>query len=95
VHTQIGVLLLTGLDSYPGKHVPDVFWDGIVDPKLPAGTNPMELCIGEPTATMCNGHVDKVDANNPDITKTMVCDATPFACTRPALPAVTWPGLAP
>jgi parallel beta-helix repeat protein len=95
VHTQIGLLLLTGTSAYPQGHVPDVFWDGIVDPAAPAGADPMELCIGETNATVCNGHLDKLDQANPDVSKTVACDAAPFACTRPALPAVTWPGLTP
>jgi parallel beta-helix repeat protein len=95
-YTQLGLLLGTGASAFPGGHVPDVLWDGFVDPAQPAGTDPMELCIQEPGASaVCNGHFDKLDTTNPDLSKTVTCDATPFACTRPALPAVTWPGLTP
>ena len=38
--SDIGIVLQTGTSAYPGGHVPDVLWDGIVDPKLPAGPNP-------------------------------------------------------
>jgi hypothetical protein len=95
-HSQIGLLLATGMGTYPAGHVPDVMWDGIVDPKQPAGANPMQICIKEPGASgVCNGHFDKLDATNPDLSKTVACDPAPFACTLPALPAVTWTGLTP
>jgi parallel beta-helix repeat protein len=94
--TQIGLLLLLGLSSYPGGHAPDVLYDGIVDPKAPAGPNPMTICIKEATATtVCNGHLDQLDTNAPNITKTIVCDASPYDCTLPAVAPVTFPGLTP
>jgi parallel beta-helix repeat protein len=95
--SQVGLLLSTGMGSYPAGHVPDVMWDGIVDPALPTGPNPQNLCVHEPAASaVCDMHFDKVDMNNPNVTA-MVCDPKPFDC-NPAptpLPAVTWPGLTP
>jgi hypothetical protein len=94
--SQVGLLLSTGMSIYTGGHVPDVMWDGIVDPMLPAGPNPQQLCIHEPGASaVCDMHFDKVDVNNPDLRKTIVCDATPFDCAMPVQQPVTWPGLAP
>jgi len=94
--SQVGLLLSTGMAEYPDMHVPDVLWDGIVDPALPAGTDPLGLCIHEPGASaVCNMHFDQIDMNNPDAGKTMVCDPAPFACTLPALSPVTWAGLSP
>jgi parallel beta-helix repeat protein len=96
--SQVGLLLATGMGSasYVGGHVPDVLWDGVVDPALPMGTNPMQLCIKESKASaVCNMHVDKLDMTNPDIKTTIACDATPFDCTMPSVPPVTWSGLAP
>jgi len=93
--SQVGLLLATGMGMYPDMHVPDVMWDGFVDPSLPAGTNPLTLCIHEPTASaVCNMHFDKIDMNNPNVSA-MVCDPAPFMCTLPALAAVTWAGLSP
>jgi len=67
-----------------------------VDPSLPAGPNPMQICVKEPQASaVCNMHFDQLDTNAPDETKVLVCDATPFDCTLPSLPAVTFPGLTP
>lgn len=94
--SDIGIVLQTGTSAYPGGHVPDVLWDGIVDPKLPAGPNPMQLCIKEPQASaVCNMHFDQIDTSAPDEAKVIVCDATPFDCALPSLPAVTFPGLTP
>jgi parallel beta-helix repeat protein len=94
--SQIGLLLSTGMSEYPDMHVPDVIWDGIVDPSLPAGPDPQDICINEPNASaVCNMHFDQIDMSNPDAGKTMVCDPTPFECTLPALSPVTWPGLSP
>jgi parallel beta-helix repeat protein len=94
--SQIGLVLGTGLSAYPGGNVPDVLWDGIVDPSLPAGPNPMQLCIKEPQASaVCNMHFDQLDTNAPNEAKILVCDATPFDCTLPSLPPVSFPGLTP
>ncbi len=96
VQAQIGQVLETGWNAYPGGHVPDVLWDGIADPGKPAGPNPMQLCIKEPQASaVCNMHFDQLDTNAPDETKIIVCDATPFDCTLPPLPAVSFAGLTP
>lgn len=98
LHSMVGALLLTGASAYPNGDVPDVMYDGIVDPAVmqdPMYPNPMVICVKEPTASaVCNGHFDKLSMSNPDLSKTINCDATQFACTLPALPAVTWTGLA-
>ena len=94
--SQVGLLLSTGMAEYPDMHVPDVIWDGIVDPSLPAGPDPQTICINEPSASaVCNMHFDQIDMSNPNAGKTMVCDPTPFECTLPALSPVTWAGLSP
>ena len=93
--SQVGLLLATGMPVYAGGHVPDVMWDGIVDPALPAGANPMTICIHEPTASaVCDMHFDKVDMSNPNVSA-MVCDPAPFQCMLTPLAAVTWAGLSP
>ncbi|HEX3772351.1 MAG TPA: parallel beta-helix domain-containing protein [Polyangiaceae bacterium] len=93
---DIGGVLLTGESAYPGGHVPDVLWDGIVDPSLPAGTNPQQICIHEPQASaVCDMHFDQIDPNNPDESKAIVCDPSPFDCTMPPLAPVSFPGLPP
>lgn len=97
LHSQVGALLLTGSSVYPMGHVPDVLYDGIVDPAVmpdPMYPNPMVICVKEPTASaVCNGHFDKLSTSNPDLSKTIDCAASQFACTLPALSAVSWPGL--
>jgi parallel beta-helix repeat protein len=96
LNSQIGIVLYTGKSAYPGGNVPDVLWDGIADPSLPSGPNPMQLCIKEPQASaVCNLHFDQLDTNAPNEAKIIVCDATPFDCTLPALPPVTFLGLTP
>jgi parallel beta-helix repeat protein len=94
--SQIGLLLLTGLGAFPGGHVSDVLYDGIVDPNAPVGPNPMTICVKEAsTTTVCNGHFDKLDMTSPNLANTVVCDPAPYACTLPALPPVSFPGLSP
>jgi parallel beta-helix repeat protein len=92
--SQIGLLLLTGLSAFPGGRVPDVFYDGIVDPNAPAGPNPMTICLKEAsTSTVCNGHLDQLNMSNSNLAMITVCDPAPYACSLPPLPAVTFPGL--
>jgi parallel beta-helix repeat protein len=94
--SQIGFLLETGISAFPGGHVPDVLYDGIVDPNAAPGPNPMTICVKEAaTTTVCNGHFDKIDPNAPALGKTVVCDPKPYDCTLPALPPVSFPGLSP
>jgi hypothetical protein len=97
IDNQVGLLLITGTTAFPNGHVPDVMYDGIVDPAVmanPAYPNVMDICVHEPTASaVCNGHFDKLSMSNPDLSKTIDCNASQFACTIPSIPAVTWPGL--
>jgi parallel beta-helix repeat protein len=94
-YTQMGLLLATGMGTYPGGHVPDVLWDGITDPAKGTGPNPMTICINEPSASaVCDMHFDKVDLSNPNL-NAMACDPAPFQCTLAPLAAVTWQGLSP
>jgi parallel beta-helix repeat protein len=96
VSSQIGFLLATSLSSFPGGHVSEVLYDGIVDPNAPAGPNPMTICVKEAsTATVCNGHFDQLDLKAPNLAKTLVCDAKPYDCTLPPVPPVSFPGLSP
>jgi parallel beta-helix repeat protein len=93
---QIGLLLTTAMTVYPGGHVPDVMYDGIIDPSAPAGPNPMTICIHEPQASaVCDMHFDQLDSSYSNLSKIIVCDPTPYACTLPALSPVSFPGLAP
>jgi parallel beta-helix repeat protein len=96
ISSQVGFVLETGLSAFPGHHVPDVIYDGIVDPTAPAGPNPMMICVKEATtATVCNGHFDQLDLKAPNLGKTAVCDPSPYDCSLQALPAVSFPGLSP
>jgi parallel beta-helix repeat protein len=100
---QIGQIVASGITAYPGMRMPDVSYDGVVDPAKASATNPnpMQVCVHEAaTTTFCDGHYDKLDllaleagmSNEAAIT---TCDVSPFACTLPSLPAVTFPGLTP
>jgi parallel beta-helix repeat protein len=94
--STLGQLLATGQSVYPGGHVPDIVYDGIVPNPMQASSNPMQICIQEVPATpVCNAHFDQLDLMNPDLSKTTVCGAAPFACSLPALPAVSFGGLTP
>jgi hypothetical protein len=97
LRSQVGALLLTGASVYPNGAVPDVMYDGILDPMAMPNTqypNTMVICVHEPSASaVCNGHFDKLSMSNPDLSKTIDCNAAQFACMLPPLPAVTWTGL--
>jgi parallel beta-helix repeat protein len=94
---QIGQLVASGLSAYPGMRIPDVSYDGVVDPaKASMGANPMNICIHEAaTTTFCNGHYDKLNLLNPNEAAIVTCDVTPYACTLPPLAPVNFPGLTP
>lgn len=93
---KIGILLGTGDGMYPStnKDVPDVLYDGIVDPAAGTGTDPMNICVNEPKASAtCNMHFDQLNATYSNLLTVMQCGASEFSCTLAALPAVTWPGM--
>jgi parallel beta-helix repeat protein len=95
IKNKVGVLLDTALGSYPGMHVPDVMYDGLTDPKIttPAG-DPMQICVNEPTASaVCDMHFDQLNSSDTNLSMILTCTASQFACTLPALPAVTWSGM--
>jgi parallel beta-helix repeat protein len=83
--------------------VPDVIYDGVLDPDVvaappsgaPAG-NPMEVCLGAGTPpSFANLTQDQNCAvvsgtiTGPCLPLTASTDALPYACTLPALPAIT------
>jgi parallel beta-helix repeat protein len=97
---QIGGLIASGISVYPGMRMPDVSYDGVVDPAKTSTTdmNPMHVCVHEAaTTTFCDGHYDQLDllSANPTEATIATCTVSPFACTLPALAAVTFPGLTP
>ncbi len=95
IRNKVGVLLDTGLGAYPDMHVPDVMYDGLTDPKIttPAG-NPMQICVEEPSASaVCDMHFDQLNSSDTNLPMILTCTASQFACTLPALPAVTWAGM--
>jgi parallel beta-helix repeat protein len=93
IHNKVGFLLdtlLTGSRTV----VPDVLYDGLADPKAGTGTNPMTICIHETGAdAVCDLHFDQLDTMDTNLPTITTCDPSPFACTLPALPAVTWAGM--
>lgn len=84
---ELGALLITALgELYPnGPYiVPDVAWDGVVDPARTPGAAADKICIAG------NGDADFINLAWPlfDATKPATV-MTPHDCTHPALPAVT------
>jgi hypothetical protein len=95
IRNQVGLLLNTALASYPAMHVPDVMYDGLTDPAvtMPAG-DPMQICVNEPSASaVCDMHFDQLNSSDTNLSSIITCTASTFACTLPALPAVTWSGM--
>ena len=98
VASQIGIVLLdTGMGAYPDGHVPDVMWDGIVGSE-PAGRTQPDAALHQRAPGVGRvQHALRPDStrSNPTRASSLVCDATPFECTLPALPPVSLPGLTP
>lgn len=93
--TQLGLLLSSGKAAYAHGHVPDILLDGIVDlpnavPGAPAN-NPMFICAqNNGNVDFANLHFDKLNSAGTNLTAVMTTDATPYACSLPPLPAVTF-----
>ena len=86
---KIGLLLNT-----LGHAVADVMYDGLTDPALGTGPDPMTLCVQEPKADgVCDMHFDKLNSSDTNLPQIIDCNAAPFNCSLPALPAVTWTGM--
>ena len=71
-------------------HLPDVLWDGYVDPKsLVNGVPPADqrICIQ-------NGDIGVLNADGPEKYKNPSTDIAPYRCELPKLPPVTIPQLA-
>jgi parallel beta-helix repeat protein len=86
----IGFALNAYLSTFPGGHIPDVVYDGIIDAaRTGAKTpNPMDVCIRQATS---GTFVDlRADQGTPF--EKMSTDATPFACDLSLLPATVSPG---
>jgi parallel beta-helix repeat protein len=91
---QLGVLMSVNLKLFSDNAVPDVLIDGINDGTKPAGPNPMEICIkNNKDATFANAHLDKLPDGTLDLTGILTTDITPYDCTQPALPKVTFAGV--
>jgi parallel beta-helix repeat protein len=88
----LGFLLVQGMAEImqPPIVVPDVIWDGLADPAKVDGDGQLmaqfKLCLGD------NGDADFANLRFPTGTDPVPDrDATPHACSHPALPAVVLP----
>ena len=91
---DLGVLMTVNLKLFSDNAVPDILLDGITDPAKPAGDNPMELCVkNNKDATFANAHLDKLPDGTLDLTGIVTQDITPYDCSLPALPKVTFAGV--
>jgi parallel beta-helix repeat protein len=93
----LGALIILALDEIqPAPPVPDMIWDGVVDPTKALSTDPNQLmpqyniCIG---AAGANGAATWGDLHWPNNQAPIASlDPTNFQCTHPALPPVVIPG---
>ena len=93
MNAQLGVLLGKARASFPDNRIPDVLYDGILDPKVqgPAG-NPMQICVKQPGSHFGDLNFDKLDSIGSNIQQIVVADPPGFDCTLPAVDPVTLPG---
>jgi parallel beta-helix repeat protein len=94
---NFGLLLLTAMNAFPGGTIADVFYDGLVDPKGPTGPDPMHICIQEPHASaVCDLNLAMLNSSSSNLASIMTCSASaksPYDCSLPPVPAVSFPGL--
>jgi parallel beta-helix repeat protein len=90
---DIGLAFFLQQPKFPDMRVPDIVWDGLVDPMytVTRPMDPMDICLGDNgTVNFANLHADTAGATGfPDATY----NATPFKCMLTPLAPVTWPGL--
>jgi parallel beta-helix repeat protein len=88
--TPLGQVLGLLMPAMPGERIADVVTDGL---EAPGGTgeNPQQLCVGAATTSFVNLHADDPDENG--LFSNFDTDVAPYACTRPALPEVSFAGL--
>jgi parallel beta-helix repeat protein len=96
-NAQFGLLIASAQQAFPGMVVADSLWDGVVDSTKGSGANPMQICFNEKAADqVCNLNLPQLNSMGTNLAQIMTCAApasSPFNCTLPALPAVTFPGL--
>jgi parallel beta-helix repeat protein len=92
---QLGLLLSTVKDKFPGKVIPDVVYDGILDPAVTGGPvgNPMQVCMHQTGSHLVVLHLDKMDTATLNLADVMTIDPSGFDCTLAPLPPITFPGL--
>jgi len=90
---QLGLLLATYRSAFPDGRIPDVIYDGIVDPKAtgPQG-NPMQICVKQPGSHFSDLHFDQLDSIGSNLAQVAVMDPAGFDCTLPPVDPVTVPG---
>ena len=88
---ELGLALHFLREGFPGQRIPDIVFDGLVDPtQSTPPANPMQVCIGS-HASWANLHADHRDSNG--LFNAVTTDVAGYDCTRPALPAVSFQGL--
>jgi len=91
----LGALLVLTMSEImsPPIVVPDMIWDGIVDPALADSTDPNQLDADHRICFQNNGDADWANLAYPNGDSTLPSrDTTAYDCSHPALPAVTVAG---
>lgn len=79
---------IKALSAAMGGQLPDVFYDGVVDPAILAakkGTNPAQICLAN------NGAITFLNSDSANSFKHPVRDVKVYQCSLPALEAVVIP----
>jgi parallel beta-helix repeat protein len=90
----IAQLLLTAKAVYPQMRIPDLLYDGVVDPTHQGGAanNRMEICfMNNGDATLANLHLDALNMQGTNLPMIVSFDTGPYTCSLPALPPVVLP----
>jgi len=93
VGSDLGLLLYSGTTAFTDHKIPDIVYDGIVDPNVtgPAG-NPMQICIHQTGSHFSNLHFDQLDAAGSNLSQVLTMDPAGFDCVLPPVSPVTLPG---
>jgi parallel beta-helix repeat protein len=94
VTTPFGMLEASAQAAFTNMKYPDLIYDGVVDPSAQGpSTNRMQICFeNNGDATFADLHIDRLNSMGTNLAMILTQDITPYTCSLPALPPVSFPG---